>query len=202
MTNLEFVEKLKLALSLPSTYAFGAFGAPVEFDNNRERYQENCINRGLPKQAVNVRNAPDGTFLFDCVGLGKSILWGWNADRNKRYGGAMYQSNNVPDFGANSIYKYCPEMSTDFSNPDNIPIGAWLWKPGHCGYHIGGGQVIECTVAWNSKVQQTDFNKRKWEKWGCIQFLTYERKKEYIALCKTANPELLNIPGVTVLYCE
>ena len=90
----------------------------------------------------------------------------------------------------------------DFSNPDNIPVGAWLWKPGHCGYHIGGGLVIECTVAWNSKVQQTDFNKRKWEKWGCIQFLTYESKKEYIALCKTENPELLNIPGVSVLYCE
>ena len=59
-----------------------------------------------------INAASEDTFGFDCVCLIKGILWGWNGDKNATYGGAKYASNNVPDLGADSMIKKCPDAST------------------------------------------------------------------------------------------
>lgn len=86
---------------------------------------------------VNMINAASaGTFGFDCVNLIKGILWGWNGDASRRYGGTAYPTapavaaGACPDVLADSMIKICKEVSTDFSR---IVPGAAVWLPGHIG---------------------------------------------------------------------
>ena len=117
-----------------------------------------------------INQCDDDTFFFDCGGLGKAILWGWNGLTNRVYGGAAYKKDNIPDFGANSAMKYCTDVST---NMNNIEIGEWLWLDGHVGFYVGDGLVIECTPSWKNCVQYTKLSQRKWLKHGTLQFIRY-----------------------------
>lgn len=82
---------------------------------------------------------------FDCVCLIKGVLWGWNGNASKTYGGAGYAVNGVPDIGADTMITKCSGVSTDFSK---IVPGEAVWLKGHIGVYIGGGKVIECTPAF------------------------------------------------------
>ena len=172
MTNKEFVAKLVLALNNKTLYVKGGFGAPAGYGNNRKRYIDLYpYNRTIIKKPQ-ILNASNDTFFFDCVCLGKGILWGWKADPTKIYGGASYGSNNVPDFTVEEVKKYCGKSySTDFTSP--LTMGEWLYKSGHIGYYIGDGNVIECTGADNGVIL-SKFNPAKWVGHGKIQFIEYE----------------------------
>ena len=171
MTNLEFVEKLKnIADNMKTLYVMGGFGAPAGYGNNRNRYINNYSYNKQTNRASMIKNCSNDTFFFDCICLGKGILWGFNGDVNRVYGGADYNSNGVPDFGADSLISHCTTSSTDFSN---IEIGEWLWMKGHAGYYVGDGMVIECTPAWKNCVQYTKLSDRKWLKHGKIKYLEY-----------------------------
>ena len=124
MTSKEFIEKLNLALNSKTMYILGCFGAPMN-DKNKIRYTSNYVENGKEFDVVKGRDAygkpivvkertksgaarrekilaaPFDLFGFDCVCLGKSILWGWTGDPTRTYGGAGYACNNVPDVSAN-----------------------------------------------------------------------------------------------------
>lgn len=90
------------------------------------------------------------TFLFDCGGLIKSIIWGFNFDYSQYRGGAVYQSNGLPDVGCDRLFnEYCYDKSTDFTK---IEVGELVWMSGHIGVYVGDRKVIEATSAWNNKV--------------------------------------------------
>ena len=119
---------------------------------------------------------------FDCVILVKAILWGWNGNKNHPHGGAIYGSNGVYDDGANEIINRCKNVSNDFKN---ISVGELLWMQGHVGVYIGNGQVIECTAAWDKKVQYSSIGsngersrngirKGSWLKHGKLPYIEYE----------------------------
>lgn len=117
-------------------------------------------------------------FAFDCAGLIKGVLWGWNGDQNKKYGGAVYLSNDVPDNDANVMFDRCSNISGDFSK---IDPGEAVWMQGHIGIYIGEGKVIECTPDWEGGVQLTavrdiwttfSVKYRKWEKHGNLPWIT------------------------------
>ena len=91
------------------------------------------------KAAAN-QNPP--VFGFDCSGLIKGILWGWDGLPTATYGGAKYTSNGVPDISADQMITKCSGVTTDFSN---IEIGEAVWMPGHIGIYIGDGLAVECT---------------------------------------------------------
>lgn len=120
-----------------------------------------------------IKSASVDTFSFDCVGLIKGILWGWNGNTQRLYGGADYASNGVPDINADTMIKRCSDISTDFTD---IEIGEAVWVPGHIGVYIGDGKVIECTPQWQNGVQIT--SKRKWQKHGKLPYITYSNKGE------------------------
>lgn len=175
MTNKEFVEKLKLATSVKTLYVMGGFGAPAGYGTNRKRYSTNYDYNKAAERTKMIKECSDDTFFFDCICLGKGILWGWNADPKKVYGGAVYTSNNVPDFGTEAAMSHCTDVSTNFSN---LTVGEWLYMSGHVGYYIGDGKVIECTPKWENKVQIRSLNDREWVKHGKLKYIDYTGKPE------------------------
>lgn len=93
MKASEFVAKLKaVAQNYKTLYVMGCFGAPLT-GGNVSRY---CNNHAYNKQAARTKmikaaaNQNPPVFGFDCVCLIKGILWGWNGDASKTYGGASY----------------------------------------------------------------------------------------------------------------
>ena len=179
MTDIELVQKMKLALDSNTVYATGGFGASISnFKSQLERY---CKNSPELKQKIIECAAKGKGFAFDCVGLVKSVsAWGWCADETRVYGGAVYESNGVDDWTIDTILNKCEEVSTDFSN---IQAGEMLYMKGHVGVYIGDGMAIECTTAWECKVQLTEcWNVKKtgrgraWEKHGRLPWITYSER--------------------------
>ena len=168
-----------VAKNYKTLYVLGCFGAPLNA-KNKDRY---CKNQAFNKQVSRTKKiqaASSDTFGFDCVCLIKGLLWGWNANTSKTYGGASYASNNVPDIGADQMIKKCKDVSTDFSN---ILVGEAVWMEGHIGVYIGNGLAVECTPKWDDGVQITavhnigkksGYNGRKWTKHGKLPYVTYE----------------------------
>lgn len=107
---------------------------------------------------------------FDCVGLIKAVLWGWNGDESKVYGGAVYASNGVPDLSADAMIGRCADASTNFSS---IAVGEFLWMKGHCGVYIGNGKVVESSPKWANGVQVTALTARNWLKHGKLPWVEY-----------------------------
>lgn len=165
-----------LALNHKTLYVMGCFGAPMT-DANKERY---CNNHSYNKKAARtamIKAASADTFGFDCVCMIKGLLWGWNGDTSKTYGGAGYAVNGVPDIGADSMITKCSDISTDFSK---IEVGEAVWMKGHIGVYVGGGLAVECTPAWENKVQITACNRsvsgykrRNWTKHGKLPYVSY-----------------------------
>lgn len=177
MNNLEFVNKLiDVAKNYKTLYVMGCFGAPMTASNKTRYINHHEYNRRTkPKKCIEA--AASDTFGFDCVNLIKSILWGWNGDKSKTYGGAKYATNGVPDVSADGMIKKCFDVSTDFSH---LEIGEAVWCPGHIGIYIGDGLAVECTPAWKNCVQITacnctkqGYNKRVWTKHGKLPYIAY-----------------------------
>jgi hypothetical protein len=182
-TAKELVAKCKeVAKNYKTLYVMGCFGAPLNA-SNKTRY---CNNHSYNKQASRtkkIKAASADTFGFDCVCLIKGLLWGWNGNTAKTYGGASYNTNGVPDINADQMIQKCQDVSTDFSN---IQAGEIVWMEGHVGVYIGDGLAVECTPIWKDGVQITavhnigkksGYNGRKWTKHGKLPYVTYEAVK-------------------------
>ncbi len=186
MTSQEFVRRLKnVATEHKTLYIKGCFGAPMNARNKKRYSTNNSYNRN---RATMINAASADTFGFDCICLLKGLLWGWNGDKNRVYGGAAYKSNGVPDISEDTMIARCSEVSTDFSN---VPVGAMLWLKGHCGVYIGNGLAVECTPKWKNGVQitavgnigdKTGYNTRTWAKHGKLPYIDY--KEEPITVYK------------------
>lgn len=174
-----FVDKLvDIAKNYKTLYVMGCFGAPMT-EANKKRYTQNHEYNKQAARTAMINAASADTFGFDCVCLIKGVLWGWNGDAGKSYGGASYATNGVPDIGADSMIKVCSGVSTDFSG---IVPGAAVWTDGHIGVYIGDGLAVECTPKWANSVQITavgnigskaGYNTRTWKKWGRLPYIDY-----------------------------
>ena len=195
----DFLKQAKLALNSHTVYGSGAFGAPIsDYPSQLSRYYNNtkdrCGQAYADKLKAEAAKAPCWT--FDCCGLIKAIIWGWDAKRapNNVYGGAIYESNGLPDYGADSgkgnLIYYCTDVSEDFSK---IVPGEMLWLEGHVGIYVGDGKAIECTTGWtdnvltsvvtNIRAAKSGERGRKWTKHGklskWVDYSTTPTKKEY-----------------------
>lgn len=178
MKASEFVNKVEdVAKNYKTLYVMGCFGAPMTAAN-KKRYTENHIYNMKAARTKMINAATADTFGFDCVNLIKGILWGWNGNAKKTYGGATYAPKKVEDTNADGMIKLCSDVSTDFS--DIIP-GEAVWVKGHIGVYIGDGLVVEATPAWKNRVQITacntpksGYNTRKWTKHGKLPYIDYD----------------------------
>ena len=178
MKSSDLVNKAKeIATKFKTLYVMGCFGAPMT-PSNKKRYSNNHKYNRQPARTQMINNATSDTFSFDCVCLVKGILWGWNGDNSKTYGGAIYNSNDVPDFSADTMITYCKEVSTDFNT---IIPGEFVWMKGHCGIYIGDKKVVESSPKWKNGVQitnvanlgNTNGYSRKWTKHGKLPWVDY-----------------------------
>ena len=194
MKAKDFVAKANnIVKNYKTLYVMGCFGAPLT-ETNKKRYTK---NHSFNKQATRtnmINKASNNTFGFDCVCLIKGILWGWNGDLDKTYGGAVYKSNGVADMGADDIIKntYCTNVSSDFNN---IEVGEIVWLKGHVGIYIGNSQVIECTPAWSNNVQITKLSQRNWLKHGKLKYIDYENENFYTKKGYTGTFPSLGLKG-------
>lgn len=181
-TNKQLVEKcIDIAKNYKTLYVMGCFGAPMN-SKNKTRYINNGAHGSYNAKSTRkkmIQAATDDTFGFDCVNLIKGILWGWNGDKNKTYGGATYATNGVPDTNADGMIALCNDISTNFNK---IEVGEAVWLKGHIGIYIGDGLAVECTPAWDNCVQITacncdkkGYNRRNWTKHGKLPYITYEK---------------------------
>lgn len=182
MKARDFTSKaIDIANNYKTLYVMGCFGAPMT-SANKKRYTSNYAYNKKAARKKMIMNASANTFGFDCVCLIKGILWGWNGNTKATYGGAKYCSNGVPDFGSDGIMNYCTGVSKDFKN---IVVGEIVHMKGHVGIYIGNGLVVECSPAWQNKVQITacanigkksGYNNRKWVNHGKLKFIEYEKE--------------------------
>ena len=177
-------------------YVMGCFGAPMT-DGNKVRYTQNHSYNKKSARTKLIHAASEDTFGFDCVNLIKGLLWGWNGDAGKTYGGAKYASNGVPDTNADGMIQLCKEVSTDFSK---IEVGEAVWLKGHIGVYIGDGLAVESTPAWKNCVQVTavhnigkksGYKGRKWTKHGKLPFVSYDASETPAA---SENSEISGLP--------
>lgn len=182
MTSAAFIKKAKDAAKHKTLYVMGCFGAPMTA-TNKKRYIANYAYNSKAARRKVINAASADTFGFDCVNLIKGILWGWDGNAKKTYGGAVYKANGVPDTSADGMMSYCTGVSKDFSN---IEAGEVVHMNGHIGIYIGDGLAIECTPIWKDGVQITavgnigkkkGYNTRTWTNHGKLKFIKYPAKK-------------------------
>lgn len=200
---------IHIATQTKTLYVMGCFGAPLT-TANKARYTSNHTYNMNKDRTAKIQAADPDTFGFDCVCLIKAILWGWTGDTSHPYGGAVYNSNGVPDLSADQMIKKCVDVSTDFSK---IVPGAAVHMRGHIGIYIGDGLAVECTPKWADKVQVTavgnigpisGFQTRTWERWGLLPYVDYtadqvdiSERSEIVAEWASEAWEAAKAKGVT-----
>lgn len=173
----DFIAMLKKALNSNTIYCSGGFGFPITEEIITSK--SNQFNYSITKQNQLRALIGKNYFGFDCVNLIKAVLWGWDGNLNKTYGGAIYKANGVPDVNDATIIKLCTNVTTNFK--DIVP-GALVWLPGHVGIYIGNGQVIEATTKWTGNVLVSSLGNlgynslkmRVWSKWGKLPWVDYK----------------------------
>lgn len=171
MTSKEFVKKLLNVLNYKTVYMWGCFGSPVTEKLLKEKGKQYPSWYNPVRQRL-LRTLIGGNYFgFDCVGLIKGVLWGWNGDLTKYHGGAIYQANGVSDINADGMIKKCLSVTDNF---DHILPGEVVWMPGHIGVYLGDGKVIESTPKWENGVQITSIEVRAWRKHGKLPWVKYE----------------------------
>ncbi len=187
MTAQELVRRVTdIAKNYKTLYVSGCFGAPLTGKNVDRYCNNNSYNRDRKRTAMirAAANQDPPVYGFDCVCLIKGVLWGWDGNPSKTYGGSQYTSNGVPDIGEDEMIRRCNGVTTDFSG---IVPGAVVWMSGHIGVYIGDGLAVECSPKWANGVQITavgnlgtkaGYNTRTWTKWGRLPYVEYKAKED------------------------
>ncbi len=176
MRASSFVSSLKkIATEHKTVYAWGMFGSVItktRVEGKAKQYPSWYTLQKVNSVFAPLYGASPAVWGFDCVGLVKAVLWGWNGDESKTYGGAVYASCGVPDVSTEGMIGLCAGVSADMSS---IAVGEFLWLPGHCGVYIGDGKVVESTPAWENGVQITALGARNWRKHGRLPYVEYDK---------------------------
>lgn len=168
-----FVSTLKrIATEYETVYAWGMFGSRItksSVNAKAKQYPDWYTGRRLFSVFEPLYKRDTAVWGFDCIGLIKAVLWGWNGST-----GAKYASNGVPDVSADTMITKCSEVSSDFGS---VAVGEFLWMKGHCGIYIGDGKVVESTPKWENGVQITRLSDRAWFKHGKLPYVEYKGAK-------------------------
>lgn len=174
MTDSRFLEIIMQLVNSQTLYCKGGIGQPLYKANQDRLINQYTYNKNRASQ---IHSKDKNTFAVDCVGMVKTVLWGWNGNTGATYGGAKYTSNGVPDVTEGGMLNLCYDVSTDFSK---IKPGEFVWLQGHCGVYIGDNLVAESTPKWKNGAQLSGINgrtyegrSRNWTKHGKLPWISY-----------------------------
>ena len=175
MTDSRFLEIIMQLVNSQTLYCKGGIGQPLYKANQDRLINQYTYNKNRASQ---IRSKDKNTFAVDCVGMVKTVLWGWNGNTGATYGGAKYTSNGVPDVTEGGMLDLCYDVRTDFSK---IKPGEFVWLQGHCGVYIGDNLVAESTPKWKNGAQLSGINgrtyegrSRTWTKHGMLPWIKYD----------------------------
>ena len=175
----DYLDKAKMIADTCATmYMQGGHGHSLTWNNTFNElirdYSWNTKHEAELREQFDVLKK-DHPFAFDCCGLIKGIIWGFDADYGEYGGGTVYQSNGLLDNNAEGLLEhYGYDVSDKF---DYIMPGEMLYMKGHCGIYMGDGKVIEATPKWQSKVQWTLLSDRKWLKHCKLSVIDYSKEE-------------------------
>lgn len=106
----------------------------------------------------------------DCIGLIKGYSWFDTATEK-----IIFNTNGMPDLGADSMYENATEKGTIDTIPE-IP-GLAVWHEGHIGIYIGNGKVVHAANT-NAGVIQTPIDASGWTHWMKIPYISYIEESE------------------------
>lgn len=208
ITGQKLAEKVtEIAKEYKTCYIWGGLGRPITAQSVQAAINQYTKNETYAVRARDLIGQKKA-FYFDCVGLVKAVLWGWNGDANKSCGGAVYASNGVPDISADQMIAKCKGISTNFSG---IQVGELLWCKGHVGIYIGGGLAVECTPKWDGGVQITavgnigkksGYNTRTWTKHGKLPYVNYTKASASTTAQKSPTAKLEPAKGHDAAYAK
>ena len=107
-----------------------------------------------------------GARTTDCVGLIKGYAW-----YDAAGGSFCYQSNGMPDLGANGMFSAAEEKGSIDTMPETA--GLAVWKDGHIGVYIGKGWVIEARGTQEGVIK-TRLKDVGWTHWLKVPYIEYD----------------------------
>ena len=167
MNNKTFADKAIKLSKQKIAYMLGAFCWSATESNIKRLLNQYEENYNWLWKANSIKGQG---YIGDCVGIIKGILWGFNFDMDKSYGGAVYCSNGVPDIDADTMINKCLNATT---NLNNAAPGEIVWQENHVGIVISESQVVECTISGSCGVQITNLFNRGWKKKGRLPWVDY-----------------------------
>ena len=194
MTSKEFITELLKVANMKTYYIKGGFGLVLNASGKKRAISSYKWNAD---RADKINSLDPATFGFDCCGLVKGVLWGFNGNLKKTYGGAVY--NQSEDLNEKGLFNICNEISDDLTN---IIPGEFLYMPGHCGIYIGNGNVVESTPSWKNGVQITELGQRKWKAHGKLPQIQYEDIPEHKPITSIITPPYYLRQGSTGMYVQ
>ena len=204
----KFIDGLYTALACKTLYVKGGFGLTLTAKGKERAINSYEYNK---KRSTKINSMPADSFGFDCCGLIKGVIGGFEGNSKKVYGGAVYNKDftlgkdKIPDKDETVLFNLCSQITKcKKTDMPNIPVGAMLWMTGHCGVYVGDGWVIESTPSGSDGVQKTRYVNRNWMKWGLIPFVEYH-EQEHISynVPPVARPTLKNgSRGMQVFYLQ
>lgn len=166
-----FIVGLMAAEDTKTLYVMGGWGQRLSDSAKQSLISAQKYNQSSTRKKM-ILEADAETRAFDCSGLIKSVLWGFEGD-GTHTGGAKYASNGVPDLNAAGLIGKCYGVSDDFTS---IQEGELVYMSGHVGVYVGSGYVVECSPKWKNRVQLTELSARKWLKHGFLPYVEYKEE--------------------------
>lgn len=166
--NLDLVQWAKEAKRSGWGYVWGTYGRVLTdslLDSKLKQYPDE-----LSDYEDFIRENWLGGRTADCVGLIKGYSW-----FNPETGAINYATNGMPDIGSDTMYQNAVEKGTIDAIPE-VP-GLAVWRKGHIGIYIGGGEVIHASGT-KAGVIQTSLQGGSWTHWLKIPYITYVDEKE------------------------
>lgn len=146
LTNIGLVEFAKSKLGTPYVYGMkGTVLTDVNFQNLQGKHGKDKVWNSDKKKI--------GLVCVDCSGL---ISW----FTKKVKGSSQFRAESVPH---------------PISTIKNAPAGAAVWRDGHIGIYIGGGEVIEARGSAYGVVK-TQVKNRDFTHWFLLNDIMYEEE--------------------------
>lgn len=190
LTNLQLAQFCRQVYADHWCYWYGTYGKKCTqalYEEKKRQYPEHYTASRENGYKIDIRN---GYTCADCAGLIKAFFWmGGDSSASPKYG-----SNGFRDRGADSIFKTCRESGPIGTIPEDVP-GLVVWKPGHIGVYIGGGETIEMK-GFAYDCVRTGLKNGTWTHWGRLpaDVLTYVKPGDSVPAEDEKDPAEVEKP--------